>query len=141
MTETTTENTATEVTETKVCRGCAEALPITEFRLRRRNGNDRMNLCRICHNDRERHRRHRKERELSRSVAKNYVRKLLRREGNPDDLVASSVRQLGSGKKLAQAVADYLEVAPPRIRVGYGMFVLDYLCKREQREKRQRQNR
>lgn len=130
----------TTTTETKVCKGCAEAMPLTEFRLRRRDGEDRMNLCRLCHNDRERERRQSErerrqdeERELMLRVGKNFIRALLRREGNHDDLIASSVRQIGSGKKLAQAIADYVRVAPQKVKFRYAMWMLDWVRKREQR--------
>lgn len=125
--------TTTETIETKVCQGCEMPQPITEFRLRRRGGQDRMNLCRQCHNDKERERRHAKERVLRHRVGKEFIRKLLRREGNPDDLVAAAVRELGSAKLLAQAVADYLQVAPQRVKWRYSMWMLDWLQKREKR--------
>jgi hypothetical protein len=128
--------TTTEIVETKVCKGCAEAWPITEFRLRRRGGKERMNLCRICHNDRERERRQEKELELRLSVGKSFVRALLRGEGNFLDLFTSYVPQLGSGKKLAEGIMDYLDVAPQRVKFRYTMWLLKYLQKREKRGKR-----
>ena len=114
-------DTISEVVETKVCKDCAEAWPITEFRLRRRGGEDRMNLCRLCHNGKERARQQKKERALRHSVAKDYVRKLLRREGNMDDLTDTYARQLGNVKRLAQAITEYLDVETkrtPSVRVG-----------------------
>jgi len=131
MTETTTE-----IVETKGCKGCAEPMPITEFRLRRRGGQDRMNLCRFCHNDRERERRQKKESALRLSVGKSFVRALLRGEGNFLNLFTSYVPQLGSDKKLAQAIAAYLDVAPQRVKFRYAMWLFDWLRKREIREKR-----
>ena len=128
MTETTSE-----VVETKVCKGCTEAWPITEFRLRRRGGEDRMNLCRICHNDRERERRQAKERALQHSVAQDYVRKLIRRDGNADDATAIAARQLGGVKQLGRAVGEYLQVAPPSVNLGYFKWMVDQLKKREKR--------
>lgn len=92
-----------------------------------------MNLCRICHNDRERERRHKKERELQHRVAKDYVRKLIRREGNGDHLTAIAARQLGGVKQLGQAVAEYLMVAPPSVKTRYQIWLLDWLRKREKR--------
>lgn len=122
-----------EIVETKVCKGCAEAWPITEFRLRRRGGEDRMNLCRICHNDRERERRQAKERALQHSVAEDYVRRLIRREGNADEATVIAARQLGGVKQLSRAVGEYLRVAPPSVNLGYFKWMVDQLKKREKR--------
>ncbi|HJN12876.1 MAG TPA: hypothetical protein QF564_29640 [Pirellulaceae bacterium] len=41
--------TATE-TETKTCRCCFEAQPVTEFRRKRKNSEDRHGQCRLCFN-------------------------------------------------------------------------------------------
>lgn len=115
-------------------------MPLTEFRLRRRDGEDRMNLCRLCHNDRERERRQSErerrldeERELMLRVGKNFIRALLRREGSHNDLITSGVRQLGSGEKLAQAIGEYLRIAPQKVKTRHAQWLFKYLQAREER--------
>lgn len=59
---------------TRICEGCLEPKPVTDFRLRYRGGATRMARCRDCHNRAERERRQRNnrldnDRRMSRGLA------------------------------------------------------------------------
>lgn len=63
------------IIQTRLCNTCLEEKPITEFRLRSRNGSDRQKQCRECHNQSERLRLNAKRnRHNQREIGKNLTR-------------------------------------------------------------------
>ena len=52
--------TATDVSKKKLCNFCLIERPLEQFRRRYQHSNERVNQCRLCHNQAEQLRRHRK---------------------------------------------------------------------------------
>ena len=96
--------TATEP-ETKTCRCCFETQPLSEFRLRRKNSDDRHGKCRLCFNKEMSARR----KAMRRSKVCTYVRDI--QSANRDrDRVIVLTRELARGMGGIEAIAALFKV-------------------------------
>jgi len=76
------ESTSLSLASTRVCQGCLQPRPLSEFRLETRQPAKRSARCRICHNQAERIRRARLRGRLTRKDMAGLLSKLRAESGN-----------------------------------------------------------
>ena len=107
------EQMAPVIADSKLCEYCLTVKPITEFRRRYRDGTERMNECRTCHNESERMRRAHRRTSRDNDAIKQFVTRLknTHRPEQIELLCGAMIRRLGGLQSLFVAWVRQVEAA------------------------------